>query len=57
MEDQIDAGPRGVERRLAATRMCHRLLTKAMDLADHDVGLFLGERGDQLAIVAPLDSV
>ena len=57
VKDQIDAAARGVERRLAAAGMRHRLLAEAVDLADHDLGLFLGEGGDQLAIVAALDAV
>ena len=57
MKDQIDPGAGGVEGRLAAAGMRYRLLAEAVDLADHDVGLFLGEGGDEFAIVAPLDAV
>ena len=57
MEDQIDAGPRGVKHRLAADRVDHRLAAKALDLAHHDSGLFLGERGDQGSVGAALHAV
>ena len=35
--------------------MSDRLLAVAVDLADHDVGLFLRERGDESAVVAVAD--
>src|SRR5207302_2558309 len=43
VKDQIDPGTGGIEGCLAAAGMRHRLLTEAMDLADHDVGLLLRE--------------
>ena len=57
VEDQIDAGARRVQRRLAADRMRDRLFAHALDLAHHHVGFFLGEGGDQFAIGAALDAV
>src|SRR6202035_4940606 len=57
VKNQIDTGARGVERRLAAAGMRHRLLAEAVDLANHDLRLFLSEGRDQLAVVAPLDAV
>ena len=57
VKDQVDAAARGVKRCLAAPGMRHRLFAQSMDLADHDFGLFLGEGGDELAIVAPLDAI
>ena len=57
VKNQIDTGARGVERRLAAAGMRHRLLAEAVNLANHDLRLFLSEGRDQLAIVAPLDAV
>src|SRR5205085_2420012 len=57
VKNQIDAGACGVERRLAAAGMRHRLLAEAVDFANHGFRLFLREGGDQLAIVAPLDAV
>ena len=50
VEDQIDAGARGIEGRLAAACMGDRLFAEAMGLAHHDFGLFLGEGGDEFAI-------
>ena len=57
VENQIDPGARRIERRLAADRMGDRLPPEAMALAHDDVGLFLGEGRDQLAIGAALDAV
>ena len=57
VKDQVDAGARGVKRSLAAAGMRHRLFAQSMDLADHDLGLVLGEGGDELAVVAALDAV
>src|SRR5215469_8003432 len=57
VEDQIDAAARGVEGSLAAARMGDCLFAQTMGLADHDVGLVLGEGGDELAVFAPLNAV
>ena len=57
VEDQIDAGARGVEHRLAADRVDHRLAAEPLDLAHHGGGLLLGERGDQVSVGAALDAV
>ncbi len=57
VENQIDPGARRIKRRLEADRMGDRLPPQAMALAHDDVGLFLGEGGDQLAIGASLDAV
>ena len=57
VEDQIDPGAGGIQRRLAADRMRDHLAAEAMALAGDDVGLFLGEGSDQLAIRATLDAV
>ena len=57
VKDQIDAGARRVERRLAANRMGYRLFPHAVRLADDRIGLVLGEGGDQLAIRPALDPI
>ncbi len=57
MEDQIDAGARGVKHRLAADGVDHRLAAQPLDLAHHGAGLFLGERGNQGSVGTALDAV
>ena len=57
MEDQIDAGTRGVKHGLAADRVDHRLAAEPLDLAHHGAGLFLGERGNQGSVGTALDAV
>ena len=57
MEDQVDAGPRGVKRGLAADGVDHRLAAQPLDLAHHGRRLVLGEGGDQRSVGTALDAV
>ena len=57
VKNQVDTGARGVKRRLAADRVRDDLAAEAVRLAGDDVGFFLGEGGDQLAVGPALDAV
>jgi hypothetical protein len=57
VEDQVDAGARRIQCRLAPDRVRHRLFAHAVRLAHHRVAFFLGKGGDQLAVRAALDPV
>jgi len=52
VEDQIHTTAGGVEGGLAAAGMGDRLFAETVGLAHHDLGLVLGEGGDELAILA-----